>query len=86
MSRLTGAALANKWDTARLLFRKYQPLMQANFIESNPGPAKAVLAMMGRIEENYRLPMVPMKPENRVKLEKVAGEVGLLQGQSTASR
>ena len=38
---MTGAALASKWDTARLLFRKYLPLMQANFIESNPGPAKA---------------------------------------------
>jgi 4-hydroxy-tetrahydrodipicolinate synthase len=86
MSRMTGAALAGKWDTARQLFRKYLPLMQANFIESNPGPAKAVLAMMGRIEENYRLPLVPMKKENRTKLEKVAGEVGLLQPQSAAAR
>ncbi len=81
MSRMTQAALANKWDTARLLFRKYLPLMQANFIESNPGPAKAVLAMMGRIEEVYRLPIVPMKKETRAKLEKVAAEVGLLQTQ-----
>ncbi len=79
MSRMTNAALENKWDTARLLFRKYLPLMQANFIESNPGPAKAVLAMMGRIEEVYRLPLVPMKKENRVKLEKIAAEAGLLQ-------
>jgi 4-hydroxy-tetrahydrodipicolinate synthase len=81
MTRMTGAALSGKWDTARLLFRKYLPLMQANFIESNPGPAKAVLAMMGRLEESYRLPLVPMKKENRAKLEKVAAEVGLLQGQ-----
>ena len=81
---MTGAALAGKWDTARLLFRKYLPLMQANFIESNPGPAKAVLAMMGRMEENYRLPLVPMKKETRAKLEKIAGEVGLLQPQSAA--
>ena len=80
MSRMTGAALAGKWDTARQLFRKYLPLMQANFIESNPGPAKAVLAMLGRMEENYRLPLVPMKKENRAKLEKVVAEVGLLQG------
>ena len=80
MSRMTGAALAGKWDTARQLFRKYLPLMQANFIESNPGPAKAVLAMLGRIEENYRLPLVPMKKENRAKLEKIVAEVGLLQG------
>ncbi len=79
MTRMTGAALSGKWDTARQLLRKYLPLMQANFLESNPGPAKAVLAMMGRMEENYRLPLVPMKKENRAKLEKIAAEVGLLQ-------
>ena len=82
MTRMTQAALANKWDVARSIFRKYLPLMQANFIESNPGPAKAVLSMMGRIEEVYRLPLVPMRPENRMKLEKVVSEVGLLQPHS----
>ncbi|MFZ1133656.1 MAG: 4-hydroxy-tetrahydrodipicolinate synthase [Candidatus Korobacteraceae bacterium] len=81
-TRMTQAALANKWDMARLIFRKYLPLMQANFIESNPGPAKAVLSMMGRIEEVYRLPIVPMRPENRMKLEKVVSELGLLQPHS----
>jgi 4-hydroxy-tetrahydrodipicolinate synthase len=86
MSRLTNAALAGKWDTARLLFRKYLPLMNANFIESNPGPAKAVLAMMGRIEEVYRLPLVPMKKENRAKLEKIVAQAGLLQAQPATSR
>ncbi len=86
MTRMTRAALANKWDEARVLFRKYLPLMQANFIESNPGPAKAVLAMMGRIEEVYRLPLVAMKKENRAKLEKIAAEVGLLQAQPVTSR
>ena len=82
MTRMTQAALANKWDVARSIFRKYLPLMQANFIESNPIPAKAVLSMMGRIEEVYRLPLVPMRPENRIKLEKVVSEVGLLQPHS----
>ncbi len=82
MTRLTQAALANKWDVARSIFRRYLPLMQANFMESNPGPAKAVLSMMGRIEEVYRLPIVPMRPENRAKLEKVVSEVGLLQPHS----
>ena len=78
MSELTRAALSNDWATARKLQRKYLPLMQANFIESNPMPVKAVLAMMGRIEENYRLPMVRVKPETRAKLEKIAAEAGLL--------
>jgi 4-hydroxy-tetrahydrodipicolinate synthase len=82
MTRLTQAALANEWDMARLIFRKYLPLMQANFMESNPGPAKAVLSMMGRIEEVYRLPIVAMRPENRAKLDKVVTELGLLQPHS----
>jgi len=82
LTRMTQAALANKWDLARLVFRKYLPLMQANFIESNPVPAKAVLSMMGRIEEVYRLPMLPMRPENRAKLEKIVTDVGLLQPHS----
>jgi len=86
MTRMTNAALNGKWDTARLLFRKYLPLMQANFIESNPGPAKAVLSMMGRIEEFYRLPLVPMKKENRAKLEKIAADAGLLQTQPATAR
>ena len=82
MTRMTQAALANKWDMARMIFRRYLPLMQANFMESNPGPAKAVLSMMGRIEEVYRLPIVSMRPENRMKLEKIVAELGLQQPQS----
>ena len=78
MAEMTRAALNNDWATARRLQRKYLPLMQANFIESNPMPVKAVLAMMGRIGENYRLPMVRVKPETRAKLEKIAAEAGLL--------
>jgi len=60
--------------------------MQVNFIESNPGPVKAALAMMGRIEEVYRLPLVPMKNETRTKLEKVVSELGLLERQGAAAR
>ena len=84
MSELTHAALHNDWQKARRLQHKYVRLMQANFIESNPGPVKAVLAMMGRIEEVYRLPMVPVKPETRTKLESIAGELGLLVPQHAA--
>ena len=53
---------ADDWNTARALHGRFLNLMNANFIESNPGPVKAVLAMMGRIEEIYRLPMVPIAP------------------------
>jgi len=79
MAEMTRTALAGDWDTARRLHRKYLPLMQANFIESNPMPVKAVLAMMGRIEENYRLPMVRMKSDTRAKLEKVAAQCGVVK-------
>ena len=78
MASLTRAALSNDWSTARSLNRKYLPLMQANFIESSPLPVKAVLAMMGKIEEVYRLPLVPMRRDTRSKLQRVATEVGLI--------
>jgi 4-hydroxy-tetrahydrodipicolinate synthase len=84
MAELTRAALANNWEAARTLNRKYLPLMQANFIESNPGPVKAVLAMMGKIQEVYRLPLVPVKKETKAKLEKIAADVGLLKGAATS--
>jgi 4-hydroxy-tetrahydrodipicolinate synthase len=78
MSEMTRAALGNDWETARRLHRKYLALMQANFIESNPLPVKAVLAMMGRIEEVYRLPMLPMRRDTRSRLQKIAAEAGLI--------
>jgi 4-hydroxy-tetrahydrodipicolinate synthase len=78
MAAMTRAALENDWVTARSFHRKYLPLMQANFIESNPLPVKAVLAMMGRVEEVYRLPLVPMRRDTRSKLQRAATEVGLI--------
>jgi 4-hydroxy-tetrahydrodipicolinate synthase len=78
MAQMTRAALNNDWPTARGFLRKYLPLMQANFIESNPLPVKAALAMMGRIEENYRLPLLPMRRDTRSKLQKIVTEVGLI--------
>jgi 4-hydroxy-tetrahydrodipicolinate synthase len=83
MSAMTGAALNNDWTTARSLHRKYLPLMQANFIESSPLPVKAVLAMMGKIEEVYRLPLLPMRRDTRSRLQKIATEVGLISKQAS---
>jgi 4-hydroxy-tetrahydrodipicolinate synthase len=78
MVRLAHLALEGKYDEARQLNAQLLPLMQVNFIETNPIPVKAALAMMGMIEEVYRLPMVPMRPENRDKLAKVLTAQGLL--------
>ncbi|HEY6769774.1 MAG TPA: 4-hydroxy-tetrahydrodipicolinate synthase [Candidatus Sulfotelmatobacter sp.] len=84
MSAMNRAALENDWPAARALYRKYLPLMQANFIESNPMPVKAVLAMMGKIEELYRLPLLPMRRDTRSRLQKIATEVGLISKPASA--
>jgi 4-hydroxy-tetrahydrodipicolinate synthase len=78
MSQLVRAALDNEWTTARRLNRKYFRLMEANFWEASPGPVKAIVSMMGRCGEYYRLPIVPVSPAVRTRLERVAGELGLL--------
>jgi len=85
MTALSRAALNNDWTSARSIHRKYLPLMQANFIESNPLPVKAALAMMGKIEEVYRLPLLPMRRDTRSKLQKIATEVGLISKQAAPS-
>jgi len=78
MAEMTRAALNNDWPTARRIHRKYLPLMQGNFIESSPLPVKAVLAMMGKIEEIYRLPLLPMRRDTRSRLQKIAAEAGVI--------
>ena len=78
MSQLVRAALANDWSVARKLNRKFFRLMEANFWESSPGPVKAIMSMMGKCGEFYRLPIVPVSPATRARLERVAGELGLL--------
>lgn len=85
MAEMTRAALNNDWSAARQIYRKYLPLMQANFIESSPMPVKAVLAMMGRIEEAYRLPMVQVRRDTRSKLQKIAGDAGLIAKTAAAT-
>jgi len=78
MAQMVHAALDNDWSTARRLNRKYFRLVEANFWETSPGPVKAVLSMMGKCGEFYRLPMLPVAPTIRARLERVAGELGLL--------
>ncbi len=83
MAGMTRAALDNDWTAARAIHRKYLPLMLANFIESSPLPVKAVLAMMGKIEEVYRLPLLPMRRDTRSKLQKIATDAGLITRPAT---
>ena len=68
MSRMVREALAGRLPNARDIHFRLLGLMNANFIETNPIPVKAALAMMGIIGEHYRLPLVPMTGENRRRL------------------
>jgi 4-hydroxy-tetrahydrodipicolinate synthase len=77
-SDLAHACLEGRYDEARRLYKQLTPLFKTLFIESNPIPIKAALAMAGLIEEVYRLPMVPMTAANRAKLEQVLVETGVL--------
>lgn len=70
--------LKGQWDNALSLHNKLLPLMNINFIEANPIPVKAALAMMGLIEEVYRLPLVPIGDKNREKLKTVLKDFALL--------
>jgi 4-hydroxy-tetrahydrodipicolinate synthase len=67
-SDLVRAALAGDFATARIAQYRLLDLMKLNFVESNPMPVKAVLTMMGIIDEYFRLPLVPMRSENRERL------------------
>jgi 4-hydroxy-tetrahydrodipicolinate synthase len=79
MSQMVQSALGGDWATARAINRKFFRLMQAHFSEPSPAPVKAVLALLGRMEDHLRLPMVPVTAPMRQKLEKLLGEVGLLK-------
>jgi 4-hydroxy-tetrahydrodipicolinate synthase len=78
MAQLVSMAISGRWPSARKINGEYFRLMQAHFSEPSPAPIKAVLAMMGRIEEHLRLPMVPVSATTRQKLEALLGELGLL--------
>jgi 4-hydroxy-tetrahydrodipicolinate synthase len=79
MSRLTELALAGNWTEARALHYRILPLMEINFIESSPGPVKAAMAMMGLLDENFRLPLVPIQEKSRVRIREVIAELGLIK-------
>jgi 4-hydroxy-tetrahydrodipicolinate synthase len=78
-SRMIQFCLQNDFVNARKIHEKLLNLMNLNFIESNPIPAKAALAMMGIIHESYRLPLVKMAKENRLKLQKALEELSLIK-------
>ncbi|MCP9493796.1 MAG: 4-hydroxy-tetrahydrodipicolinate synthase [Pyrinomonadaceae bacterium MAG19_C2-C3] len=78
MSRMVEAALGGRWHDARTLHFKLLALMEANFWESSPAPVKAAMRMMGLLEENLRLPLVPVQDLTRERLRPVLEALGLL--------
>ncbi len=78
MAKFTLDCLAGNWTEARDWNRKLYPLMKINFIESNPIPVKAALAMMGKIQEVYRLPLVKISDGSRVRLSSVLSQLNLI--------
>jgi len=79
MRRLTQLAVEGNFRGARELHRHYQPLMEINFVESNPIPVKAALADMGLVEPVWRLPLVAPKAENRARIRGVLASLGLVE-------
>jgi 4-hydroxy-tetrahydrodipicolinate synthase len=77
MAQMVREAMTGDWAAARAINGKYLRLMQAHFCEPSPAPVKAVLALMGQIEETLRLPMVPVTAATRQKLQALLSELGL---------
>jgi 4-hydroxy-tetrahydrodipicolinate synthase len=78
MAAFVKAALRGEWETARKMHYELLPLFRAIFIETNPIPVKAALAMMGMCSETYRLPMCPLAPKNRDSLAATLREMKVL--------
>jgi 4-hydroxy-tetrahydrodipicolinate synthase len=86
MTRLVRLCLTGEFATARALQRKLLPLIEVNFIETNPSPVKAAMAEMGLLEPVWRLPLVPPRPENLAKIRAVLESLALLEKAHVANR
>lgn len=78
MAALAQRALDGDFAGARTLQRQYLPLMEVNFVESNPGPVKYAMSRMGLLEPVWRLPLVPPGEASRKKIDAVLESCGLL--------
>ena len=79
MVQLTRLALSGDFAAARMVHRRLHPLMEINFVESNPIPAKAALAQMGLLEPAWRLPLVAPKAENEARIRVVLESLELVE-------
>ena len=79
VAQMVNAFAAGKTRAALQLHQRWARLFKDLFIETNPLPVKAALAMLGHIEEEYRLPLVPMAAKNRATLQQTLKACGLLR-------
>ena len=86
MTRLAQLCLEGNFAEARIMQRKWLPLLEVNFIETNPTPVKAAMAEMGLLEPVFRLPLVPPRPENLAKIRAVLESLALLERSKVANR
>ncbi len=84
MAQLTRRALQGDFPGTREIHRRFHPLMEINFVESNPIPVKAAMAQMGLLEPVWRLPLVPPKAENQARIRAVLESLSLLQSDAAA--
>jgi 4-hydroxy-tetrahydrodipicolinate synthase len=84
MAQLCRHGLRGEFAEARAIHRKFLPLMEINFVESNPIPVKAALALMGLLEPVWRLPMVPPKVENLERIRDILESLELRERTSVA--
>ena len=85
MTQLAQACLRGDFETARQIQKRFLPLMNVNFVESNPIPVKEAMALMGLLEPVYRLPLCRASEASRARIQKVLETVGLLRGVRVAS-
>ena len=78
MVEMVETAARGDFAAARRIHARLFPLMQVNFVESNPGPVKCAMAAMGLLEEHFRLPMVPPAAASRARIRTVLETTGLL--------
>jgi 4-hydroxy-tetrahydrodipicolinate synthase len=78
VSQMCSFWMKGQYDKARAIHYKLEPLNTAMFIETNPIPVKTALALMGKIQEEFRLPLCEMAPANKEKLRKVLADLKLI--------
>jgi 4-hydroxy-tetrahydrodipicolinate synthase len=79
MAKLCNFALQNDFSAARKIHVQYLPLMEVNFVESNPIPVKAAMAKMGLLQAVWRLPLVAPSAGSMGRIQAVLESLGLIE-------